>query len=50
MCWVGPVVAVMEVNHHRHAIVLSAESQFKHVFLVAKTVFRLYPHTQTDAV
>ena len=50
LAWVGPPVAVVEVDHYRHALVLGAASHGKHVVHVAQAVLGVYPHAESRRV
>ena len=47
--WVGPCVAVVEVDHHAHALCLCAPAHRHHLLLTAGTAVHR-PHAQADVV
>ena len=50
LAWVSPPVAVVEVYHYSHAVVLCALCHRQNVVLAAESATRVHPYTQTDGV
>ena len=48
--WVGPTIAVMEVDQHVHTQFLCAQGFVDHVFRAAKTILGVHPDAQTNGL
>ncbi len=48
--WVGPTIAVMEVDQHVHTQFLRAQGFLDHVFRAAKTILGVHPDAQTNGL